>query len=107
MHVYKQPGAHGLKLLCTDCIGYSHAESATAESKQVVLDKTVICNIGRIRYLYDQAVNQKYSVSKDFYAAVKNLPAAYDQAQYVRFIKRWGTVSCYYIICYLRLLFVS
>ena len=58
-----------------------------------MLDKTVICNIGRIRYLYDTALNNHFSISDDFYYAVKNLDLTYNEDQYIEFIKKWGTVS--------------
>ena len=74
-------------------LGYQHAEAATSARDRVVLDKTVICNIGRIRYLYDTALNNHFSISDDFYYAVKNLDLEYNEDQYISFIRRWGTVS--------------
>ena len=74
-------------------VGYSEARARTSSSKEVVMDKMVVCNAGRARYLLDTALNNHYSISNDFYYAVKNLPASYVETSYMNFIEKWGTVS--------------
>ena len=59
----------------------------------VVMDKSIICNIGTVRYQLDTAIHTNYSVSNEFYYAVKKLPVVYSQADYMKFIEEWGTVS--------------
>ena len=73
--------------------GYSAAKAETSTTKQVKIDKEVVCNAGRARYLLDTALNNHYSIDDDFYYAVKNLPVEYDQTSYMHFIEHWGTVS--------------
>ena len=62
-------------------------------TETVIMDKTVVCNEGTIRYLTSTALNTDFSISDDFYYAVKNLPRSYDQSAYLEFIDYWGTVS--------------
>ena len=57
------------------------------------MDKTVVCNKGEVRYLTATSLNTDYSVSDDFYYAVKHLPQKYNQLKYIEFIEDWGTVS--------------
>ena len=73
--------------------GFSSARSGSQQSRQVITDKEVICNAGRARYRLENALNNRYSISNDFYYAVKNLPPAYETNTYKRFIDDWGTVS--------------
>ena len=74
-------------------IGYSEAKERTSSRREVIMDKMVVCNAGRARYLLDTAFNNDYSISNDFYYAVKNLPASYVETSYMNFIEDWGTVS--------------
>ena len=74
-------------------LGYSDARAVSVTSKQVIMDKTVICNEGEVRYLTSTALNTNHSISADFFYAVKDLPPTYDQSKYIEFIKDWGTVS--------------
>lgn len=74
--------------------GYASAKSGTTDQKKVMLDKTIICNEGGVRYLYSTAINNEYSIADDFYYAVKGLPTTYDEDTYINFIIEWGTV-CY------------
>ena len=53
----------------------------------------MICNVGTALYRWDNALNNHYSISDNFYYAVKNLPTAYVANTYKRFIDDWGTVS--------------
>lgn len=76
------------------------AGAESEQSRRVITDKEVICNIGTARYRLATALNNQYSVSNDFYYAVKNLPTtATGHAEdpntiaYKRFIDDWGTVS--------------
>ena len=72
--------------------GFSRARAGSETSRQVITDKEVICNSGTALYRWQAALNNRYSISNDFYHAVKNLPAAYVQNTYKRFIDEWGTV---------------
>ena len=58
-----------------------------------MIDKQVVCNIGKAYYYLDTALNNDYSISDEFYYAVKNLPASYNIPAYLSFIQQWGTVS--------------
>ena len=73
--------------------GYSEVTEEVQSQERVILDKTVICNKGNVRYLTSTALNTDYSISDDFYYAVKNLPLSYDESTYIKFIQDWGTVS--------------
>lgn len=60
----------------------------------------MICNSGTARYRLATALNNQYSISNDFYYAVKNLPTHAaarvgdtNTTAYKRFIDQWGTVS--------------
>lgn len=59
--------------------GYASAKSGTTDQKKVMLDKTIICNEGGVRYLYSTAINNEYSIADDFYYAVEGLPTTYDE----------------------------
>ena len=83
-------------LLYFICSGYSEAKSSTESVKEVKMDKEVTCNVGTVRYFWDTALNEEYSVSRDFYYAVKNLPAVYNddtRLQHLLLIENYGTVS--------------
>ena len=73
------------------------ARAESEQSRKVITDKEVICNIGTARYRLATALNNQYSISNDFYYAVKNLPTTYagntNTNAYKRFIDQWGTVS--------------
>jgi len=73
------------------------ARTESDQSRKVITDKEVICNIGTARYRLATALNNQYSISNDFYYAVKNLPTSHvgdtNTAAYKRFIDEWGTVS--------------
>ena len=70
-------------------------EKETSENKKVFFEEIEVCNNGTARYLLDQAQTEKYSVTKDFAAAVCNLPETYQQSDYKAFIDNWGTVSVF------------
>ena len=76
-----------------EIVGYSTAKAKTSSRREVMMDKEVICNVGRARYLLDTALNNHYSIANDFYYAVKNLPRSYVKRKYMNFIEQWGTVS--------------
>lgn len=77
------------------------ARTQSEQSRKVISDKEVICNTGTARYRLATALNNQYSISNDFYYAVKNLPTAVEPARtrdpnttaYKRFIDQWGTVN--------------
>ena len=79
-------------------VGYSSAKARTSVKHEVMIDTEVVCNVGRGRYLLDTALNNEYSISRDFYYSVKNLPVTYSQQAYINFIRRWGTVSNIYFV---------
>ena len=68
-------------------------EKETTNYHKVFFEKKEVCNMGVARYQLDLARVEKYSVTKDFAAAVCSLPKKYDQGAYRRFIDNWGTVS--------------
>ena len=65
----------------------------TTNNQKVFFEKKKVCNNGTARYQLDLARAEKYSVTKDFAAAVCSLPEEYDQGAYRKFIDNWGTVS--------------
>lgn len=69
-------------------------EKGTTNNHKVFFEKKEVCNNGAARYLLDLARVEKYSVTKDFAAAVCRLPEQYDQGAYRGFIDNWGTVRC-------------
>ena len=80
------------------------AESTTKKMKRIVIQKTKICNYGRARYQYENAVAREpeYTLSRSFHNSVKyQLPVTYDRDAYMMFIKKWGTVcnSSYIHVC--------
>ena len=79
-------------------IGMARAEAMTEKTKHVVIQKNKICNFGRARYLYENAVagEQGYRLSRSFKNSVKyQLPMTYNERAYMRFIEQWGTVHTY------------
>ena len=68
-------------------------ENETTTKHKVFFEKIEVCNNGEARYQLDLAQVEKYSVTKDFAAAVCSLPEEYDQGDYRKFIDEWGTVS--------------
>ena len=71
------------------------AEENTQKQKRVIIQKSQICNYGRARYLFENAVAgvEGYKLSESFKSAIMNLPDNYDQQSYTQFIENWGTVS--------------
>jgi len=63
----------------------------TTRKHTVFFEKKKVCNEGTARYLLELAKVHKYSVTEAFAAAVCQLPQAYNQADYRRFIDSWGT----------------
>ena len=43
------------------------ARAESEQSRKVITDKEVICNIGTARYRLATALNNQYSISNDFY----------------------------------------
>ena len=73
----------------------ARAEAMTKKQKRVVIQKNKICNFGRARYLYENAVAEDhgYNLSRNFENSVKyQLPTTYDKRAYMKFIEQWGTV---------------
>ena len=71
------------------------AEAMIEKKRNTVIQKSKICNYGRARYLFENALaGQKgYTLTRDFQSSVKyQLPARYDQRAYMKFIEQWGTV---------------
>ena len=74
-------------------IAYSSAKAGTEDKREVMLDKSVTCVRGHARYRLEKALHTNWSISDDFYYAVKNLPLTYSHAEYLAFLDNWGTVS--------------
>ncbi|XP_068755959.1 uncharacterized protein [Montipora capricornis] len=70
---------------------YQKMEEETTTEHKVFFEKIEVCNNGEARYQLDLAQVEKYSVTKDFAAAVCGLPEEYDQGDYRKFIDEWGT----------------
>ncbi|XP_068753764.1 uncharacterized protein [Montipora capricornis] len=70
---------------------YEKMEKETKNKHKVFFEKKKVCNNGAARYQLDLARVEKYSVTKDFAAAVCSLPKEYDQGAYREFIDNWGT----------------
>lgn len=71
------------------------AESQTKDKKRIIVQKSKICNYGRVRYLYENAAAREpgYSLSRSFQNSVKfQLPLYYNEREYMQFIENWGTV---------------
>ena len=75
------------------CVGYQKMKKETSDYHKVFFEEIEVCNNGTARYLLDLARTEKYQVTRDFAAAVCNLPVTYQQSYYVSFIENWGTVS--------------
>ena len=80
---------------CSYKLGMAKAEENTEKQKRVIIEKSLICNYGRARYLLENALAgiKGYELSESFKSAVSNLPETYDQQVYAQFIENWGTVS--------------
>ena len=75
--------------------GMAKAESKTEKTKNIIIQKNKICNYGRARYLYENAVSRVrgYKLTTSFVNSVKNqLPSRYNMNAYKNFIEKWGTV---------------
>ena len=73
----------------------ARAEAATERQKRIIIQKNKICNYGKARYLYENAVarDHGYTLSRSFQNSVKHqLPITYNQRAYIHFIEKWGTV---------------
>ena len=71
-------------------------ESQTKNKKRIIIQKNKICNFGRARYLYENAVagEQGYTLSRTFRNSIMYLlPRRYNERTYMQFIENWGTVS--------------
>ena len=76
--------------------GMAQAERKTQKSKKVMIQKNKICNYGRARYLYENAIARepRYTLTRSFKNSVKyQLPTGYNTRAYMNFIEQWGTVS--------------
>ena len=81
-------------------------ESQTKDQKRIIIQKSKICNYGRVRYLYENAAAREpgYTLSKGFKNSVMFiLPLHYNERNYMQFIEHWGTVwlSIVIIVLYL------
>ncbi|KAL9962439.1 hypothetical protein ACROYT_G031543 [Oculina patagonica] len=72
---------------------YAKMKKETSRSHKVFFEKIAVCNRGTARYRLDLARIDKYSVTKDFAAAVCALPVTYRRTSYSRFIDNWGTIA--------------
>ncbi|XP_068755958.1 uncharacterized protein [Montipora capricornis] len=70
---------------------YEKMKKETTNNHKVFFEKKKVCNNGTARYQLDLARAEKYSVTKDFAAAVCSLPEEYDKGAYRKFIDNWGT----------------
>ena len=76
----------------------------TKGRKQVIIQKTEVCNLGSVRYKDELIVDNNlnpYVLSEGFKNAVMKLPDQYNNGgarkAYLRFIERWGTVCHNYM----------
>ena len=77
------------------CLGMAKAESMTKKKKKIIIQKNKICNYGRARYLYENALARepRYTLTRSFMNSVKyQLPTRYNTRAYMNFIEQWGTV---------------
>lgn len=70
---------------------YEKMKKETTKKQKVFFEKKEVCNMGTARYQPSLARVEKYSVTKEFAAAVCRLPEEYNQGAYRRFIDKWGT----------------
>lgn len=76
-------------------IGMAKVESQTKHRKRIIIQKSKICNYGRSRYLYENAVAREpgYTLSRSFQNSINyQLPLHYNERAYMQFIENWGTV---------------
>ena len=80
---------------CYTHVGMEEARETTEEESSVVVQHTVICNYGNVRYKLATALNgvSGYDLTDDFKYAVKLLPSSYSAEEYTEFLDDWGTVS--------------
>ena len=84
---------------CSNPTGMARAEASTQRKKEIIIQKNKICNYGRARYLYENAVAKErgYILSPSFKNSVKyQLPTRYNKKAYMQFIEKWGTVKILY-----------
>lgn len=85
------------------CIGMAQAEKYTQKRKKVMIQKNKICNYGRARYLYENAIarERQYTLTRSFKNSVNyQLPTRYNTRAYMNFIEKWGTVYTFDVIAY-------
>ena len=73
----------------------SKAQATTEKKRRIIIQKTKICNYGRARYLYENAVARVrgYTLTRSFFNSVRyQLPVKYNEQVYMQFIEKWGTV---------------
>ena len=79
-------------------------ESQTEGKKQIIIQKSKICNYGRrTRYLYENAAARGpgYTLSRSFQNSVMfQLPLYYSEKDYMQFIENWGMVAIIVITAY-------
>ena len=76
-------------------IGMGKVEKQTKDKRRIIIQKSKICNYGRARYLYENAVAGEpgYALSRSFQNSVMyQLPRNYNERAYMQFIENWGTV---------------
>ena len=84
------------QLLCMHTLGMTKVESQTEDKKRIIIQKSKICNYGRARYLYENAVAREpgYTLSRSFQNSINHqLPLHYNERAYMQFIENWGTVN--------------
>ena len=86
------------------CAGMAQAEKMTQKKRKIMIQKNKICNYGRARYLYENAVarERRYTLTRSFMNSVKHqLPTRYNTRAYMNFIEQWGTVILSLCVCML------
>ena len=77
----------------------AQAEQKTEKSRKIMIQKNKICNYGKARYLYENAIalDPTYTLTRSFENSVEHqLPARYNTRAYMNFIEQWGTVNLSY-----------
>ncbi|KAK6173994.1 hypothetical protein SNE40_017354 [Patella caerulea] len=70
---------------------FQQVNSEISKNRRVLQDDETICNLGNARFAEELAMTDGYSVTRNFAAAVCQLPVNYDVTSYMRFLDEWGT----------------
>lgn len=90
-------------------LGYKSMDKATSKDKNIFFEEKTVCMKGNAAYFYNQLQQGKFSVSREFAAAVCHLPQNYTEKEYLEFIETWGTVgiSVFFYFLFLKCYFIS